>query len=253
MNWSEALFEPSGAIFQKIGVFFLILLTVLVFLLFGWLLAHLVRKAARALFKKFSLNEFLVETWIGKFLRRGGITKSPPELLGGFLYWLIIVIFIVIASQSLGLDSTADLLDRFLIFLPRVIAFALILILGILFGSFTGKLFQIVSGNLGVKEFKVIGRILQAVIVFYAAVLALEQLGMAVFAVAASFNILWAAVCLALALALGLGGKDWVKNFLDNFSKRWSGKKNSPKRSTQRINRKKSGKTADKQEEFPYD
>lgn len=253
MNWSEALFEPSGAIFQKIGVFFLILLTVLVFLLFGWLLAHLLRKAARALFKKLSLNELLAETWAGKFLRRGGITKSPTELLGGFLYWLIIVIFIVIASQSLGLDSTADLLDRFLIFLPRVIAFALILIFGIVFGSFMGKLFQIVSGNLGVKEFKVIGRILQVVIVLYAGVLALEQLGMAVFAVAASFNILWAAVCLTLALALGLGGKDWVKNLLDNFAKKRSGKGNSPKQSTQRVNRKKSKKAGGKQETFPYD
>ena len=253
MNWSEALLEPSGAIFQKIGVFFLILLTVLVFLFFGWLLAHLVRKAARALFKKLNLNELLTETWVGKFLKRGGITKSPAKLLGGLLYWLIIVISIVFASQSLGLDSTADLLDRFLIFLPRVIAFALILIFGIVFGSFVGKLFQIVSGNLGVKEFKVIGRILQVVIILYAGGLALEQLGMAVFAVAASFNILWAAVCLTLALALGLGGKDWVKNLLDNFSRRWPGKENSPKRSTQRINRKRSGKAAGKQEVFPYD
>ncbi len=193
MNWSEVLLEPSGAIFRKIGVFFLILLTVLVFLLFGWLLARFARKAAGVLFKKINIDRFLAETWTGKFLRRGGISKSPAELLGEFLYWLIIVVFIVIASQSLGLDSTADLLDRFLIFLPRVIAFALILIFGIVFGSFVGKLFQIVSGNLGIKEFKVIGRILQVVIILYAGVLALEQLGLAVFAVAASFNILWAA------------------------------------------------------------
>ncbi len=106
-------------------------------------------------------------------------------------------------------------------FLPRVVAFGLILIFGIVFAGFLGKVFQVIAGNLGIKEAKTIGRLLQAVIIIYAAIMALEQLGIAVFAVAASFNILWAAICLTLVLALGLGGKDLVKSFLDNFMKNW--------------------------------
>ncbi len=253
MNFYEALLEPSLIILGKIGVFFLILLTVFLFLLFGWFLALVVKKILLKVFRKIDLDRYFKNTWMGKFLSRGGITKMPAELLSGFFYWLIIVIFVVIASQSLGIESTGDLLDRFLIFLPRVLAFGLILIFGIVFAGFIGKLFQIISGNLGIKEAKTIGRLLQGIIIIYAVIMALEQLGIAVFAVAASFNIFWAAICLTLVLALGLGGKDLVKGFLDNFAKKLGGNQGPKKQNTRSRNRKKERKNKDLQEMFPYD
>lgn len=253
MNWKEALFAPSGIILQKIGGFILILLTVFLFLLFGWLLALLVRKIALNFLKKINLDRYLAGSWLERFLTRGGIAKSPAELLANFSYWITIVIFIVLASQSLGLEATGDLLDRFLIFLPQTIAFGLILIFGIIFGNFLGRLFQIISGNLGIKEFKTMGRIIQAVVIIYAGIIALEQLGINILAVVAFLNYFWAGVCLTLALALGLGGKELVKNYLGNLVKKFSGRKNLPEKSKEKEPSKKIKESKEKQEFLPYD
>ena len=256
MNWFEALFNPSFVILQKIFLFFLILLTVFIFLVFGWLLALLVRKIIIALLKKIEIDKLFTDNWIANFLVRGGITKTPSELLGEFFYWIIIVIAVILASQSLGLEATGDLLDRFLIFLPRVIAFGLIIVFGVIFGNFVGRLIQLISGNLGIKEAKTLGRILQIVVILYAGILALEQLGIAIFSMAASFNILWAAICLTLALALGLGGKDLVKGFLDNFvHKKMTNKENFQKQNIQKQTKKKTRtrKELEQEEMFPHD
>jgi len=255
MNWAEALLEPSFVILRKIFIFFLILLTVFIFLIFGWLLALLIRKIIVALLKKIEVDKLFADNWIRNFLVRGGITKTPSELLGKLFYWVIIIIAVILASQSLGLETTGNLLDRFLIFLPRVIAFGLIIMFGVIFGNFVGRLIQVISGNLGIKEAKILGRIVQAVVILYAGILALEQLGIAIFTMAASFNIFLAAICLTLALALGLGGKDLVKSFLDNFiHKKMANKENAKKQNIQKQTTKKSKTKRDLEQEemFPY-
>ena len=253
MNIFENLLSPSGLIVQKITIFFLIIFTVGIFLVFGWFMALSAKKIIVVLFKKVNLDKHFTDSWMEKFLIRGGITQSPTEFLGSFIYWIIIVISIILAAQSLGLEETGDLLDRFLIFLPRAIAFGLILIFGAVFAGFIGKTLQLISGNLGIKEFRIIGRIVQVIIIIYASIMALEQLGVAVFAVAASFNIFWAALCLTLALAVGLGGKELVKNLLEDFVNKLRGKQGF-KNSTIRPKRARKRKETRQEEElFNYD
>jgi hypothetical protein len=46
-------------------------------------------------------------------------------------------------------------------------------------------------------------------------ILALEQLGMAVNLLALAFQLAFGGLCLALALAFGLGGRTWAESILE--------------------------------------
>ena len=52
--------------------------------------------------------------------------------------------------------------------------------------------------------------------------IALKQLGIAPFLVASTFNIFFGGLCLALALAFGLGGRDAASRYLEELRKRHS-------------------------------
>jgi hypothetical protein len=59
-------------------------------------------------------------------------------------------------------------------------------------------------------------------IIIFAVTISLEQLGIASLLVTATFNIILGGVCLALAIAFGLGGKDTVAKYLEELKKRRS-------------------------------
>ena len=67
---------------------------------------------------------------IDGFLRQGGIRVDTTGMFGVLVYWLVILAALVIAFNGLGLTYITDLLGRVLLFVPKVIVVAL-LVLGL--------------------------------------------------------------------------------------------------------------------------
>ena len=65
-------------------------------------------------------------------------------------------------------------------------------------------------------------------VLIFAVFVALEQLAIGTQLLTTAFAILFGAICLALALAFGLGGRDWAVRAID----RWANKKGDSKPSS---------------------
>jgi small-conductance mechanosensitive channel len=113
------------------------------------------------------------------------------------------------------------LLEKFLLYLPSVFIAVVILIVGVLLGNFFGRAALIASVNAGIKLSGLLSKSVKTIIVLFAFVMALDQLGIGRQTVVAAFTIIFGGVVLALALAFGLGGKDIAKKYLE---RRFSGK-----------------------------
>ena len=75
--------------------------------------------------------------------------------------------------------------------------------------------------NIGVDGALTISTVTEYAIQLFVVFVALEQLGIGTQMLAMAFAITFGAVSLALALAFGLGGKDWAAGVID----RWANKK----------------------------
>jgi hypothetical protein len=60
-----------------------------------------------------------------------------------------------------------------------------------------------------------IGVLVEIAMMAFVAVLALEQLGIAVNLLASAFLLAFGGLCLTLALAFGLGGRGWAESILE--------------------------------------
>lgn len=217
MNQIDVMLEPLRVFLRQVGDFLPRLALALVVLLVGWFLA----KAARfAIVKGLRAVNFHVVTQragLDGFLRDGGIESDSTEILGLLVYWVVILGALLIAFNSLGLAYVTDLLMRVLLFVPRVMVAILILAFGAYFARFIGNAITAYCRNVHLQDAELLGRLAQYAIVTFVVLIALDQVNIGGDIVRQSFLIVLAGLVFALALAFGLGGREWAAEMLERW------------------------------------
>ena len=154
---------------------------------------------------------------IDGFLRDGGVGADTTEILGLLFYWLVILAALVVGFNGLGLNYITDLLVKVLLFLPHVMVALLVLAFGSYFARFIGNAVCAYAKKLRLQDAELLGRLAQYAILTFVVLIALDQVNIGGDIVRQTFLIVLAGVVFALALAFGIGGKDWAAELLERW------------------------------------
>jgi len=190
-------------------------LAFLLILVIGIILGRVFHALFLRIFRAVGLDKFSEKSGVIDLLRRGGIRDAVSVLLAKLVRWITIIIFAIIALRTLELPTIEGLFEKFLLYLPNVFVAAIILLFGYLLGNFFGRAALIASVNAGIRIAGVIGRFVKFTVFLLAATMALEQLGIGKETIVIAFAIIFGGVVLALAIALGLGGRDTAKEYIE--------------------------------------
>lgn len=190
-------------------------LVAVLLLIVGWLLARGVQRLVVRVLRLLRLETAAERTGVDDFLVRGGVRFTVVTLVGQVFYWGLLLIFTIAVFNLLGLTMGPELMDRLARFVPRVVAALAVLVFGTLAARFIRGFVEAYLGNVGVKGGTGIGWLVQIALLAFVAVLALEQLGIAVTILVSAFQLAFGGLCLALALAFGLGGRAWAESLLE--------------------------------------
>ena len=195
------------------------LLAATALLLVGWVVARLVRRGVLRFLKLVRVDELAEKAGIENFLLQGGVRYTTVTLLADLAYWLIMFTVILAALNSLGLQNAAALFNKIILYMPNVIVALLVL----MFGAFIAKIARAITftylSNVGISGADVIGHIAQWAILLFVVSVALDQLSIGGQILVSAFQIGFGAFCLALAIAFGLGGKEWATHILSKIWK----------------------------------
>ncbi len=214
MNNFDVVIEPLRAFLVQIGAYLPRLAVAIVVLVVGWLVAKAIRFALVKAMRALNFHVLTERAGIDSFLQQGGTEKDTTDVFGVVVYWVVILIALIIAFNGLGLTQVTDLLTRVLLFMPKLLVGLLVIIVGSYFGRFVGNAVQTYLRNIGISDAEMIGRIAQYAIVVFVVLIAVDQLGIGGDLVQNTFLILLMGVVLALALAFGLGGREWAAGLL---------------------------------------
>jgi flagellar biosynthesis protein FliQ len=213
----DLLLAPVRAFLVQAADFVPRLILALVVILVGWLLA----KAARfAIVKGLRAVNFHIVTQragLDGFLRDGGIAADTTEIIGLVIYWLVILGALVVGFNSLGLAYVTDVLGRVILFVPKVLVALLVLAFGAYFARFIANAITAYCRNVHIQDAELLGRLAQYAIVTFVVLIALDQVNIGGDIVRQSFLIILAGLVFALALAFGLGGKEWAAELLERW------------------------------------
>lgn len=209
--------RPIREVWLIISPLLLNLLYALVLLLIGLLIAKGLQWLFVTVFGALQINKGAKQIGFTEFLTKGGLKKGPTDLLGDLVYWLTIFVTVTAVAGILGLASTKVLLGGLLAYLPAVFSAAYVLGVGIFVALLLSAVVLVIANNIGLTNAKVLANVAQYAIIIFAALAALEQLGVPLSWITTSVTVVVGAVGLAIALAFGLGAKDRAANFLDKF------------------------------------
>lgn len=190
------------------------LVSFIVILLIGWLISYIVGKAVTMLLRKVGFERLSERAGLTRMERRMGMRLDTAGILGKIVFWFIFLIFLVPATDSLGLPTISNILDTIVAYLPNVFVAVLVLFLGTLLGVFAGDL---VRGGSRAAKFgnpRLLGEVARWSIIGFAAMIALEQLRIAPALINVLFSAIVASLALAFGLAFGLGGRETAQRWL---------------------------------------
>jgi len=221
MNDVDMMLEPLRAFVAQASILLPRVVLALLILFAGWLIAKALRFVVAKALRAINFNVVTERAGMDGFLRNGGIRADTTALLALLAYWGVILAALVVAFNTLGLVYVTDLLTRLLAFVPRLMVALLILALGAYFARFVGGAISaaLKGGEPHVPsgDAEVLGRLAQYAITVFAALIALDTLNVGGELIRETFLIVLAGVVFALALAFGLGGKDWAAEILERL------------------------------------
>jgi len=210
--------------FIRVGEFLPALLGAILILVVGWIVAGLAQKVLVRVLQAIHLDDLSEKAKIASILEKGEVRYALSELLGIFLYWLVVLAFLLAALNALGLTVAAGLLERVLAFLPNVLAGVIVLVLGLFFAALVSAAVQTAAANMGISQAKSLGQISRVVVILFAAAVALEKFFSSMI-IQATFTIILSAVAFGTALAFGLGCKDIAGKMVSDFIEKLKGRR----------------------------
>jgi hypothetical protein len=212
--------ETLRSFWMQIAVVLPRLAAAILLLLVGWITTKFPRKAVIRILKLVRLDVAAEKAGIEDFLLQGGVRFTTVTLVATLMYWFVLFVMTLAALNSLGLHVAAELFNRIILYLPNVFVAIILLIFGSLFARFIQSVAYTYFSNIGIAGAKAMSVIAQYAILIFVISMALEQLAIGGQIMVSAFQIAFGALCLALALAFGLGGRDWAAQVLDKTRKK---------------------------------
>jgi small-conductance mechanosensitive channel len=206
--WTQSLIAAMTALWTKVAGFIPNLFVALILVLLGFVVAKLLDTLLSKLLGKIGLDRLMAGTGLTNLLGRAGIQVPVSTLIGKIVYWFVLLIFLVSAAESLGLERVSATLDVLALYLPKVFGAALVLLAGVLLAQLVSGLVRGAAEGVGLDYAHGLGRIAQGLVIIISISVAIGQLEVKTDLLNNVIAIVLISVGLAAALALGLGSRE---------------------------------------------
>ena len=221
MDFNSTLVEPARDMWYRVIGFLPTLISVLVILIAGWMLACVVQKMVTRFLKLARLDTVSEKIGIANILSKGDINYTLAEIIGVLIYWLMMLVVVLMAVNALQLNVAATLLNQVILYIPNVIASVFILVLGIFFANVVANAVRTAMATAGIQQARSLAQFTQVIVILFTVIGALKQLKIDTSIIELLIKATLASLALGVGLAIGLGCKDiaykHVSALLDSF------------------------------------
>lgn len=213
----QPVLDSLTQIFTQILTFLPHFVNGLIILIIGYILSALIRWIVRFILQRIRLQDLADRAGIVGAMRGLGVRTPLPEIIAQVIFFFLILSFATAAMRLMGLLAVADLLESLLLFIPKAISSAILIIFGSMLARFLGNTITAVADTVNITYSNALGKIIEYAIVAFVAVLAISTLGIDTTILTTSLTIIIAAAGLAIALTFGMGSREAAKNVIAGY------------------------------------
>ena len=207
----QAFNTYAGAFIDRLPA----LLTGVFVLGLGYLLANGIRWAVCRVGER-TLDPLAQRSGLDRVVARfGGFTAA--RLVGSIVWWLIILLVILGASEVMGLSLVSRAVEKAFSYLPILLTAVAIFVLGIWGADKVSRLVSQLGNVVELSSGRVVGRLLAGILLVFASITALNVAGVDTSLITTNIQIILAGVLLAFGVAYGFAARDVLSNILGSY------------------------------------
>jgi len=213
----QAMIEPMQVLITKLLAFAPNIIAAILMLILGYTIAKLACFLISRLFIRIGVNKLSDRVGLSSTIATAGFNSTLSQMIGAVFFWIVMLTFIVSASEVLGLDRVSGTIDNLVLYLPKVIAALVILLIGLFVASFVRNAIKTGMSAMSAvssDNAKVLGNVAYGFLVVISALLAISQLDIDVTLLNRVLQILLLTVAVAVMLSMGLGTKEISANVM---------------------------------------
>ncbi|MGB9743580.1 MAG: mechanosensitive ion channel family protein [Minisyncoccales bacterium] len=220
LDWTEITLQTFQNTWQGFLNFLPLFIVAVIIFIIGWFISVGIGKLVTEILKRIKFNQlFEKEAWRAA-LEKAEIKVDASAFVGAIVKWILVILFLLIAVEILGLVELADFLKSVLNYLPNVVVAALIFVVTVILVDIVEKVVRAGVESIKVGYGHLVSVIVKWSIWIFAILAILHQLGIARPFMETLFTGLIAVLVIAGGLAFGLGGKDLAAELLQDLKKK---------------------------------
>ncbi|OWY24547.1 hypothetical protein C7N43_19550 [Sphingobacteriales bacterium UPWRP_1] len=196
------------------------ILGALFLLISGWFIARLASLLFRKLLNLIKFDAIANRINANEMLGKANISLTPARIVSKFVYWIILLLFFVTATDTLGWTVVSEQISKLIGFLPTLLSGIVLFILGIYIATFFRDVLAAATSSLGVGGGKIISGFVFYFLMVIVTITALDQIGIDTTIITSNVVLILGAVLLSASISYGFASKQILANLLASFFSR---------------------------------
>ena len=222
-DWSLITYQSLLDLWKGFLNFIPALFAAIVVFIIGWLIAEAIGKLVTRVLEVLKLNRIFEKANWREALEAAEIRLNISEFIGSIIKWILVIVFLSISVEILGLLQFAALLGKLINWLPNLIIAVAIFVVAVIVADLLDRIIRASAKKIEVKYAGFLGALVRWSIYIFSGLAILLQLGVAPAIIEAIIMGFVGMLALAFGLAFGLGGKEAAATLIADLKRKISG------------------------------
>lgn len=189
----------------------------IVVLLIGWIVSKVVAKALAKVLQTLKIDKYADKINDTEFAQKANFKIKISTFLSKLVYYLLMLIFIMMATEVLGMEIISNMVADLIAYLPRLLSAIVLFVLGIYLAEFIKNIVLAACTALGIPSAKVIATFVFYLVFLTLTISALAQASIDTALITSNLTVILGGVILAFAIGYGFASRDTMANFIASF------------------------------------
>lgn len=219
-NWSQLFFDSLRSFGQSFMTAMPRVLGAILIILLGWFLARILSRGFQKLLKVVKFDSLADRINVGNWLEKANIKLAPSALIGKFIYWVLLLLVIITAADTLGWTAISQEISKLLGYLPNLLAAIVFFVIGIYIATFVRDVIRGATKTLGISTGRIISSFVFYLLFLLVTLTALDQAGIDTTIITSNLLLIIGSIMAAAAISYGLASREVLANILASFFSR---------------------------------
>ena len=216
-EWKDLTFNSLITMGRDIASALPKIIGALIILLIGWIVTKIILFVLGKILKLAKVDTLSEKINEMDLFGKGGFTFDIAKIILGFVKWLLLLVFLIVAADILSWEIISTEIGNLLRYLPRLFSALALMMIGLYVGNFVKTTVKKLFDSLEFAGSNVVSNLLFYIIVIFISITALNQAGIDTTIITNNITLILGAFLLAFALGLGLGSRDIITDLLRSF------------------------------------